>query len=159
MLSGIFVPQTVQRLLVTSANLAGQTSIVGRISVDEIALSQVPDYLWFGHGTNAFGQFNSVSSLAGLPPYLSDFFSELLYDTGMVGAALACGWLILHHLSAFRLAGRQNAPPHLWSFTFSSALMFTTAVATSGIYISFPWVHLGMTAMLLSMARKRSKAA
>jgi hypothetical protein len=156
-ISGIFIPQTVQRFFVTFANLEGSSSIVGRLSVDEVALRQVPDYLWFGHGADAFGQFNSESSLGGLFAYLGDFFTELLYDTGIVGTALACCWLMLHHLAAFRLSGGRNAPPHLWSFAFSSVLMFVTFGATSGVFISFPWVHMGMTAMLLSDARKQIK--
>ena len=155
----ILVPEPVQRFILTFANLQQSASIVGRLSLDEVALRQVQDYGWLGHGTNAFGRFNPELAYTIGQAYLSDFFTELLYDTGVVGTILACGWLLLHHLAAFRLSAQPNASPYLWPFALTSVLMFVTFVATSGVFISFPWVHMGMTAMLATQAAARAQVA
>jgi len=130
-----------------------------------IGWEQTSGHIWLGHGTNTFGQFNPVLDDQGqviygrLGGYLGSFPLSVLYDTGVIGVLLVLGWLGSHHRAAFRWSRAPRAPRRLWSFAFASVLMFTTFFTSDGTLLSFPWVHMGMTTILLRIARRTSMSS
>ncbi|MHB1004346.1 MAG: O-antigen ligase family protein [Chloroflexota bacterium] len=157
--TGLIHTAFTDRLIGTFLSPEASSSIVGRLEMARQALEQVPGYLWLGHGTNAYGQFNPLLDAIGEPVYgrrgmyLSSLPVSVLYDTGIVGLALWFGWLVKHHLAAFYFAGRHGSPGLLWGFVCSSLLMFSTFITSDATLQSFPWVHIGMTLVLVHKVR------
>lgn len=87
----------------------------------------------FGLGTNSYGQRHSSRTLRGEPDYLGNLGLTLLYDSGVVGAALflaAMGGLVLRP---------KSLPARVTDGTFVAALL-VVGTATNPIWFGFPWV-------------------
>lgn len=164
LLTGVLRTSYTDRLIGTFTDPSSSATIIGRLGIMDTALEQVPDRLWVGHGTNTFGQFNpSLNPEGGVfsgrsGNYIGSMPVAVLYDTGILGALLVAAWLARYHLWAFSLSRRRGAPDRLWPLAVSSALMFVAFVSTSGIWLSFPWVHMGVTTALVFAGQTRGAA-
>lgn len=148
------------RIVGTLLDPQSSSSLVGRINMYGMAWEQMGGGLALGYGTNAFGQFNPALNEQGqaiygrLGSYLGSFPLSVLYDTGLIGVLMVLGWLVSHHWAGFYWSRVSAVSQPLWSFTFVSILMFLCFFTTNGILLSFPWVHMGVTTVLMRIARE-----
>ena len=155
-LGGVITTSYTDRLIAPLLEGGSSSSLSGRVAQAEIALAEFPEEPVFGHGTNSYGQFNPTFASSGnavygrLGSYIGILPLIVLYDTGCVGAILVLGWLIIWHKAAFVSGRRPSFHPLLWSATLAAALMFLAFFATSGLFVSFGWVHMGMTTAMLT---------
>ncbi|HEY3390943.1 MAG TPA: O-antigen ligase family protein [Prolixibacteraceae bacterium] len=156
LISGTIHTSYTDRIIGTFTTPELSSSYTGRLYLASIAIGQMPNHWWIGHGTNTFGQFNPVFDDQGnvvygqLGGYLGILPVTVLYDTGIIGLLVMAFWLISHFWNCFRLPRLRIDNPRLWSFTFASLLMFITFFSTNGLLISFPWVHMAMTLVVRS---------
>lgn len=130
------------------------TSVTGRVANHEVALAEWSHAPIFGLGTG------SIHSLAGNDPHqpwISSMAIDSLHDTGIVGALIVAGLILLLLWRLFR--DRADAPPaRLQLINGTTAALITLLVAfqaTTGMIMEYPWLFAG-TAVGLLYNRQRA---
>lgn len=121
-------------------DLNSSTSVVRRASWD-LALGDMSfGTTLTGQGVNSFGQRHVDPSRPSerVPGYLSNVFLQVIYDTGVVGAALlvAAAWAIVKRL--------RSADVRVLGLAVCGAIV---GAATSPLWFANWWVVVGLAAM------------
>jgi hypothetical protein len=92
-----------------------------------------------GNGVNTFGQRHEDPTLQGVPGYLGSLPLQILYDTGLIGAAL---------LIAFIAVVLRRIPRSQRSFGYAALLAFAiTSTLTSTLWFSTTWIMIAILVM------------
>ena len=130
------------------------TSVIGRVTNHELALSEAKHSPIFGSGTGSI-----QAHVAGDPhqPWISAMAIDSLHDTGVVGSLVVAGLVLLLLWKLYR--ERVDAPPArqqlINGITAALITLLVAFQATTGMIMEYPWLFAG-TAVGLLTSRQRS---
>lgn len=118
-------------------------NVAYRRLVADIAFKDMTGWrLLLGNGVDTFGQRHDDPTHAGVSGYLSSLPLQVVYDTGVVGAAILLGFTIV----LLRTVRRAGLPVVLGSLTAFAV----TATFTSTLWFSTTWLLAGCIAAMRS---------
>jgi len=110
----------------------------------------------FGSGTNSFQldfDYQEIGYNADGGGWIGNTEMRIWHDTGLIGLAIFLaflGSLLVHALRAVR----ANGPPELIGLLLAATVYCISFQATDATILSFPWIHLGLIAAGVVLAKQ-----
>jgi hypothetical protein len=103
--------------------------------------------LWFGLGTNSYGQRHFERTISGpKPAFVGNWFVRILYDSGIVGLLLFLAFAVPIVWPDARLRNAKgDLAPIARALTFGCTVLAVSYLATDALLLVWPWVLLGLT--------------
>ncbi|MHB8958909.1 MAG: O-antigen ligase family protein [Candidatus Limnocylindrales bacterium] len=114
------------------------------------ALSGIPLDLWFGLGTNSFGQHFLDPAQYDGRAYLAGLFIATMWDVGLVGMALLLvSFVTLAKTMRQALAGVDHtARAQAVGFSAAFVCALVAYQATNGFWFAYNWILIGLAASI-----------
>jgi len=111
------------------------------------SLAEVRSSLWFGLGTNSYGQRHFERTISGpKPAFVGNWFVRILYDSGIVGLFLFLAFAVPIVWPDARLRNAKgDLAPIARALTFGCTVLAVSYLATDALLLVWPWVLLGLT--------------
>jgi O-antigen ligase len=112
----------------------------------------------FGSGTNSFQlgfDYEEIGYNVDGGGWIGNTEMRIWHDTGLFGLAIFLAFLGSLLVRALR-AVRANGPPELIALLLAAIVYCISFQATDATILSFPWIHLGLIAAAVVLARQHS---
>lgn len=139
----------------------GSSTGAQRLVEWKTSLEEVRSSLWFGLGTNSYGQRHFDKTLFGpKPAFVGNWFVRTLYDSGLVGLVLFVAFALPIVWPDARL--RQavgDLAPIARALTFGCTVLAVSYLATDALLLVWPWVLLGLARAARVMSAEQEEQA